>query len=252
MANKTLHDREFLGFQFTPMSLDQALAAISARAARAEPFAYVATPNVDHAVGLAREPARGPLYSEAWLTLNDSRVLEALAAWSGYALPAASGADIAERLFEEEISPHEPVTIVGGDRLLIAALEARYGLTNVRWHDAPMDMKRNPMAIAEAAAFVAAQPSRYVFLCVGAPQQEMIAWAVAMRGDARGVGLCVGAGLNFLAGRAKRAPRWMRKARLEWAHRLGHEPRRLARRYLVEGPRVFALYLNWRQRTARA
>lgn len=243
-------ERDFLGFHFTPMNLDEALAAITARASRDEHFAYVATPNVDHAVGLAREPGRAPVYDQAWLTLNDSRVLEGLAALSGRDLPAASGADIAERLFEEDISPHEPVTIIGGDRAMIAALELRYGLTNVRWHDAPHGLKQDPAAVAEAAAFIAAQPSRYAFICVGAPQQEMIAWAAQMRGDAKGVGLCVGAGLAFLSGHAKRAPKWMRSARLEWLHRLSSEPKRLARRYLVEGPRVFALYLGWRQRAA--
>lgn len=240
---------EFLGFRFTRMGLEEALAAITARAARREAFAYVATPNVDHAVALAREPGRAALYDSAWLTLNDSRVLEALAALSGRALPAASGADIVEALFEQDISPHEPVTIVGGDAALIAALARRYGLTNVRWHDAPEGLRHDARAIAEAAAFVAGQPSRYAFFCVGAPQQEMIAWATMMRGDATGVGLCIGAGLAFLAGRTRRAPLWMRRARLEWLHRLAQEPRRLARRYLVDGPRVFPLYLGWRLRS---
>lgn len=232
---------EFLGVRFDALSLDTALAAIVARADRHEPFAYVATPNVDHVVGLAREPARAALYERAWLTLNDSRVLEAMAAASGRVLPAAPGADLVARLFEEEIGPHEPVTIIGGAPETIEALIARHGLTNVRWHRAPMNLKHDPIAIAKAAEFVAAHPARFVFFCVGAPQQEMIAWAAAMRRDATGVGLCCGASLDFLSGRAKRAPHWMRKARLEWLHRLAHEPRRLMRRYLVDGPRVLPL-----------
>ncbi len=239
---------EFLGLDFANMGLDEALAAVSARAARHEPFAYVVTPNVDHMVGLAREPARKALYEGAWLTLNDSRVLEALAQAGGRSLRAAPGADLAARLFEEEISPHEPITIIGGERAMIDALEQRYGLSNIRWFDAPMGLKRDAQAVADAAAFVAAHSSRFVFFCVGAPQQEMIAWAVAMRGDATGVGLCVGAALNFLAGRTQRAPGWMRKAGLEWLHRLASEPRRLARRYLIEGPRILALYVTWLQR----
>ena len=232
---------EFLGVRFNALSLDAALAAIVARADRHESFAYVATPNVDHVVGLAREPARAALYDSAWLTLNDSRVLEAMAAASGRVLPATPGADIVERLFEEEIAPHEPVTIIGGDADTIEALIARYGLTNVHWHRAPMNLKHDPIAIANAAGFIAANPTRFVFLCVGAPQQEMVAWAASVRGDATGVGICCGASLEFLSGRAKRAPHWMRKARLEWLHRLGSEPRRLARRYLVDGPRVLPL-----------
>lgn len=245
MAETNHQGGDFLGVQFDAMTLDSALGAIAARAGRDEPFAYVATPNVDHVVGLAREPARHALYASAWLTLNDSRILETLAALAGKRLPPAPGSDIAQRLFEEEISPHEPVTIIGGDDALITALEDRYGLTNIRWHDAPMDLRGNASAIADAAAFIAEQKARFAFICVGAPQQEMIAWATTMRGDATGVGLCVGAGLAFLSGQAKRAPRWMRQTRLEWLHRLVREPGRLWRRYLVDGPRVFALFAAW-------
>lgn len=230
---------------FDALTLDSALAAIAARASRNEPFAYVATPNVDHIVGLAREPARAALYQSAWLTLNDSRVLEKLAQIAGRPLPAAPGADLVARLFDEEISPHEPITIVGGEPEMISALEDIYGLTNIRWHDAPMGLKYDAEAVADAAAFVAAQPSRYAFFCVGAPQQEMIAWAVAMRGDAKGVGLCIGAGINFLTGHAKRAPKWMRERRLEWLHRLMSEPGRLTHRYLVEGPKIFSIWRAW-------
>ena len=66
-------------------------------------------------------------------------------------------------------------------------------------------------------------------------------------GGAVGVGLCIGASLDFLTGRKARAPLWMRKASLEWLHRLLSEPRRLWRRYLVEGPRIFVLTMRWRR-----
>ena len=75
----------------------------------------------------------------------------------------------------------------------------------------------------------------------------MIAEACLDRGDCTGVGLCVGASLDFLAGAAQRAPVWMQKARLEWLHRLCQEPARMWRRYLVEGPKVLLLWRRWRK-----
>jgi len=45
------------------------------------------------------------------------------------------------------------------------------------------------------------------------------------------VSVQVGASLEFAAGRIRRAPRWMQKSGLEWAFRLGLEPRRLLGRY---------------------
>jgi N-acetylglucosaminyldiphosphoundecaprenol N-acetyl-beta-D-mannosaminyltransferase len=45
------------------------------------------------------------------------------------------------------------------------------------------------------------------------------------------VALCVGATIDFLAGEKRRSPVWMRRAGLEWAHRVMSEPRRLGGRY---------------------
>jgi len=49
---------------------------------------------------------------------------------------------------------------------------------------------------------------------------------------------------DFVAGVKKRAPPWMRKAGLEWAFRLGLEPRRLLRRYLTTNPIAFVLLVT--------
>ncbi len=236
----------FIGVDFTALDLDAALDTISARASLGAGFAYVATPNVDHIVGLSREPGRRALYEGAWLTLNDSRILESLATRAGLYLPSAAGADLAAMLFDQVIDPDESVTIIGGDKQSIAELERRYGLTDIRWHDAAMGLKDDPAAIVRAASFAAAQRTRFTFLCVGAPQQEMIAYAIAERGDGVGVGLCVGAALDFLSGKSRRAPRFMRALGLEWLHRLLSEPARLWRRYVIDGPRVFSLFAAWR------
>jgi N-acetylglucosaminyldiphosphoundecaprenol N-acetyl-beta-D-mannosaminyltransferase len=48
--------------------------------------------------------------------------------------------------------------------------------------------------------------------------------------------LGLGISFSFVCGEVRRAPDWMRATGLEWLHRLGQEPRRLARRYLVDGP----------------
>jgi exopolysaccharide biosynthesis WecB/TagA/CpsF family protein len=77
----------------------------------------------------------------------------------------------------------------------------------------------------------------------------MIAHEVMKEGDAVGVAVCCGASLDFLAGGLARAPQWMRQARLEWLHRLGSQPARLWRRYLMDGPRIFGIWRRWRSGT---
>ena len=166
---------------------------------------------------------------------------------SGLALPACPGSDLTQALFERCIDPCEPVVVIGGTEDVIETVRARYGLSDLRWHAPPFGMRTNPGAMEEAASFVAANPARFTFLCVGSPQQEMLAKLICTQGRAVGIGLCVGASIDFLSGSRKRAPQWMQQSRLEWLFRLLDEPQKLWRRYLVEGPKIFRIWMNWRK-----
>ena len=239
----------FLGVQFAPVPTAVALRRIVEASSRTDRFRYVVTPNVDHLVRLDANPDLSSLYKDAWVNLCDSRIVEILARLSRIELPVTPGSDLTAQLLESVIGRDETIVVVGGDETVIAALRARFGLTDIRWHQPPMGLRDKPDAIAEAASFMAANPARFHFLCVGSPQQEMVAQAAARRGDVRGVGLCIGASLDFLAGKTERAPLWMQKARLEWFHRLLSEPRRMWKRYLVEGPRIFMIWHRWRRHT---
>ena len=76
----------------------------------------------------------------------------------------------------------------------------------------------------------AAEPE-IIWCAFGAPRQEL--WMAAHAKElAPAVLVGVGAAFDFLAGEKTRAPVWMQRSGLEWFHRLLHEPRRLARRYL--------------------
>jgi N-acetylglucosaminyldiphosphoundecaprenol N-acetyl-beta-D-mannosaminyltransferase len=82
-----------------------------------------------------------------------------------------------------------------------------------------------------------------VLVAFGAPKQELFIHrhANALR---PAVLLGVGASLDFVAGRVRRAPRWISRAGMEWLFRLALEPRRLARRYLVDDPAFLAILLR--------
>jgi N-acetylglucosaminyldiphosphoundecaprenol N-acetyl-beta-D-mannosaminyltransferase len=75
-----------------------------------------------------------------------------------------------------------------------------------------------------------------VWAGIGVPKQEK--WMADMRPrlDAP-VLIGVGAAFDFHAGLVPQAPTWIQESGLEWAYRLAHEPRRLARRYIRYNPR---------------
>lgn len=242
----------FLKFRFDPLQLKDAAQVIVERAERAAAFAYVVTPNVDHRVRLEREPELNALYETAWMSLCDSRILQLLARFDGLVLPASPGADLVEYLFEECIRGDDVINIVGNDSFVVSRLRERYSLRNVNHHVPPRGLRQNSEALAAAAQFVAEHPARFTFICVGSPQQEMIAQRIVQRGDAKGVAICCGAALEFLSGRVPRAPRWMRNVALEWLHRLATDPLRMYHRYLIAGPAIVPIWLRERRACRQA
>lgn len=74
-----------------------------------------------------------------------------------------------------------------------------------------------------------AAKANFIWVGLGAPKQEQ--WMAEHQGKTEGLMFGVGAAFDFLAGNVNRAPLWMREHNLEWAYRLGQEPRRLFGRY---------------------
>jgi N-acetylglucosaminyldiphosphoundecaprenol N-acetyl-beta-D-mannosaminyltransferase len=238
-----------LGLDFADLDAPAAAELIAQRPADA-PFGYVVTPNADHLVRLARRPELAALYENAWLRLLDSRVVARAARLLRLRAPrVAPGSDVTALLLAAHARSNEAVTLIGLRPAWLPALARRYRLAIVAHHDPPAGFEHDRDAFRAAIDFALAHPARFTFLATGSPRQEMLAAAIAASGQAHGLGLCVGASLEFLAGAVQRAPRWMQRAELEWLHRLASDPRRLARRYLLEDPAVFRLLLHERLTT---
>jgi len=74
-----------------------------------------------------------------------------------------------------------------------------------------------------------------VWIGLSTPKQER--WMAGHVGLLRSNAILgVGAAFDIHAGTVPQAPRWMQRSGLEWAYRLGREPRRLWRRYLRNNP----------------
>lgn len=234
-----------LGLRFADLAPEEVVGWALARPRHA-PFAYVVTPNADHLVRLARDAALAPIYQAAALRLLDSRVVARAARAMGLAAPrVVTGSDLT-RLLIERLPAGESVTVIGLRPAWERRLRQRTGLTAVWHHDPPRGFEYDARAVAEAVRFVIEHPARFVLLAVGSPRQERLAAAIAASGQATGLGLCIGASLEFLAGVVPRAPEWMQAAGLEWLYRLLRDPRRLASRYLLRDPVIFPLLLGER------
>jgi exopolysaccharide biosynthesis WecB/TagA/CpsF family protein len=238
--------KRLLGLNLADMNAVSAAAWLAARPF-GSPFGYVVTPNADHFVRLQRDPTLEAIYRGALLRLLDSRVVAGVGRAFGMGVPAVTtGSDLTDRLLRHHLEPGERITIVGLGAEHIATLVARHGWVTPAHYNPPMGFDHNPAEFAATIEFVLAHPARFVFLAVGSPRQERLAAAISATGRASGTGLCIGAGLAFLAGAERRAPAFVQRAGLEWLFRLGAHPRRLFVRYAVDCPPVFRLLLRER------
>jgi N-acetylglucosaminyldiphosphoundecaprenol N-acetyl-beta-D-mannosaminyltransferase len=94
----------------------------------------------------------------------------------------------------------------------------------------------------------AAKPD-IVYVALGSPKQEFL--IVQLREVLpQAWFLGVGISFSFVCGRVRRAPKWVQRIGMEWAHRLVQEPGRLSKRYLIHGlpfaARLFAEALGER------
>lgn len=236
---------EFLGLFFDPLSKTEVEQWIGGRDANS-PFAYLVTPNVDHVVRLSTQSgAINHAYRNADLCLCDSRVLKQLAGACGVSLELVTGSDLVEAMFDQVLQPGDRICLIGGTSSQAFKLQLLYPHVTIMHHEPPMGLLEDSAARLRAVEFASAACARVTLVGVGSPQQELIASEMGATGQVRGTILCIGASVEFLVGEQLRAPRLVQKASLEWLWRLAHSPRRLAKRYLVDGPAIFPLVLKW-------
>ncbi|MBF5042602.1 WecB/TagA/CpsF family glycosyltransferase [Aggregicoccus sp. 17bor-14] len=239
-----------------PVTFPEALARIEALVA-ARQGGSVFTPNVDHVVNVDADAHFAEAYAQVSLSLVDGTPL----LWASRALGAPlpekiSGSDLVWPLMQRAAERGWRVYLLGAGPGVAQEAAERFerelGL-KVVGVDSPRIAAR-PGAVdesAEALARLRAAAPDLVLVAFGSPKQEL--WIHAHAAQlAPAVAVAVGASLDFVAGRVKRAPAWMSRAGLEWLYRLGQEPRRLWRRYLVNDPKFVGILLRTLRESRRA
>lgn len=203
----------------------------------------VVSANLDH---IAQFGKSGRWYdtlddSSDWLTLLDGAPLVAEAErLTGRGWPRLAGSDLIAPLLDRAESDGTTVGFLGGSyviqRLLSRQLtRTRPGLIVAGMWAPDRSSLVDREASLDMATTIAASGTQLLVVGLGKPRQEL--W-MAKYGPATGatVLLAFGAVVDFLAGGVRRAPQWAADNGLEWAWRLAMEPRRLARRYLIDDP----------------
>jgi N-acetylglucosaminyldiphosphoundecaprenol N-acetyl-beta-D-mannosaminyltransferase len=139
----------------------------------------------------------------------------ALRGWSVYFVGARP--DVIEKTVEAEMARHPGLVVAG----------CHHGY----W---------TPEEEADVVAEIARAKPTLLFVGLPSPRKEFF---IADHASTMNVNFSMGVGGSFdvVAGVVDRAPTWMQRTGLEWAHRLRMEPRRLLKRYALGNPRFAAM-----------
>lgn len=201
------------------------------------------TPNVDHIVRYHKDPLFKEVYDKADIYLNDSRILKILS--NNRIHNVVPGSDLTQFIFERLAIEKRNAVVIGATPNDILAVKEKYQAQSITHIEPSYGFIHKPEEVANIVTECLAMPNAFYFVCVGSPQQEKLAIALRDAG-VKGNFLCVGASILFLSGAEKRAPKLIQKLSLEWAFRLIQSPKRLWKRYLIDGPYIFILVLRYR------
>lgn len=235
------------------LGFDDALSAV-AELVDAGRGGVVYTPNVDHIVMAEDDEDFRDAYARADLSLADGMPVIWASRLLHEPLPAKiSGSDLVPPLMELADARRWRVYLLGGGdgvaRRAGENLEHSHEHLRIAGAASPRIDLSTPRSVRQPIVDEIRRASPdLVLVGLGAPKQELFIREVidALR---PAVLLGIGASIDFLAGTAQRAPRWVSAYGLEWLYRLAQEPRRLWRRYLVRDPRFFGIVV--RERLAR-
>lgn len=241
--------KRFFDIAFSTGSVDD-IRRMIAKAARAPETAMLVTPNVDHVVALARKltAEEKTVYESADIFVCDSKIIGRLALLHDIDLTPRTGTDRAFDLLNSPEDSDLVFALAGPTHEQTELMRQRYPQHRFVHIETPYGLKRGSDAWNACVAEAAAAEWQVLLSCISFPRQELLAYDIRAQRAGGGVIMCVGSAVDFLSGTHQRAPMIFQRFGLEWLHRLLTNPKRLWRRYLVEGPNIFILYLQRRLR----
>lgn len=214
------------------------------------------TPNIDHLIKLQKDHDFYQCYQQAAYTVCDSRILYLLSRvlFPGNALRAQiTGSDFFPAFCEHHSRNQHgaKVFLLGGTPESVETAKSKINQRTasqiiVGAYSPPFGFERSEEETARIIELIRNSGADTLAIGVGAPKQEK--WICTHKHKMPEIKryLAIGATIEFESGNLQRAPKWMTQMGLEWLFRLSQEPKRLAKRYLVEDMPVFFLLFKQR------
>ena len=231
---------ELLGVTFDCVTEDEAVDWICSRSELGH-GGFIVTANLDHLRRCRIDPSYANLVAKADLVVADGMPLIWASRLRGKPLlpERVAGSTLVLRLCAAAADRNIQIFLLGGDpgvadRAASELVENYPELVIAGAHCPPFGFENDVQKMSDIKAALAAVNPGIILVALGSPKQERLIEEIRhIHPAACWIG--VGISLSFVAGDIARAPIWMQKCGLEWAHRLGQEPRRLFARYILHG-----------------
>jgi N-acetylglucosaminyldiphosphoundecaprenol N-acetyl-beta-D-mannosaminyltransferase len=190
---------------------------------------FVATVNPEFIMRSHKEPEFGRVLESADLCLADGTGVVWAARRQGCQLSEpVTGVDVIPGLAAVCARRGFRLFLLGSAQGVASELAARLKTEHPGLEVAAHSGTPDPSADDETLKLIRAHQTQVLLVAFGAPKQEL--WIDRVK-DRLGVGVAIGVGgaFDYLTGRVPRAPVWMRRAGLEWLHRLIRQPWRIRR-----------------------
>jgi len=148
--------------------------------------------------------------------------------------PRVTGTDLMNAVIAHPDATDLRVGIVGAHAAEAEAFYRARGHAHVHGAALPFAEPGSPALIDAASAFIERVRPDVLFVCLGFPKQERLILELRTRHPEGIVYIGAGAAAQMNTGRFPRAPHLMRRLGLEWVWRMGQDPSRLVKRYLLQ------------------
>jgi exopolysaccharide biosynthesis WecB/TagA/CpsF family protein len=201
----------------------------------------VVTVNLDFLSIGSRDPRFRNLVNEASLVVADGTPVLWFARYHGSHLPARiTGPDLIEMAVGHSQRHKSSLFFLGAApgvaERAADRLRERHGAFEFAGAYAPPHGPLDGAEDAKIRRLIGDAKPDFLFVAFGCPKQDF--WIQEHADLGVPVSAGIGGSFNYLAGDIKRAPQWAQRSGMEWAFRLVREPRRLAKRYLIDDVQV--------------
>lgn len=209
-------------------------------------YSHVITPNVDQIVRIEYDEKFREICNHAELLLVDGHPLM----WLGkiYGMPFKEkicGSDLVPQLCKVAADKGHSIFLLGAApgvaQIAAEKLQTSYpGLKVAGTYSPPIGFENNKEELENINRILLNSGADMLFVGMGVPKQDIFIYE-NMESYKIPVSFSIGGTIDFIAGRQKRAPKWVNMIGMEWFYRFIHNPRRMFRRYFVDDMKIFRL-----------